>query len=162
MLYLQLFVSMQFFVLMNYLLLFDNYHPSDSSLYSIFTPMRIFWSLILLSQVLLITFQEGTFYLIFKINQDYLAENVCEERFQPKSCCEGSCTLRKVIKQAHDESSSEQPATIPTLDREPIHCLEPTFLVLRTIQLFRDAQPAYTVDCNAHLYTPQLLRPPTV
>ena len=122
--------------------------------------MRIFWSFILLSQVLLITFQEGTFYLIYKINQDYLAENVCEERFQPKSCCEGSCTLRKVIKQARDESSSDQPATIPSIDREPVHFLEPTFLLLRTIHILGESQPTYAVAWNALLYTPQLLRPP--
>ncbi|MEM1220406.1 MAG: hypothetical protein AAGH79_15900 [Bacteroidota bacterium] len=151
---------MQFFVLMNYLLLFDNYHPSDSSLYSIFTTMRIFWSLILLFQVLLITFQEGTFYLIFKINQDYLAENVCEERFQPKSCCEGICTLRKVIEQAREEPSTEKPATIPTLDREPIHFLQPTQVLISPVCCVSGQPPSRLVSWNAVFFKPSLLRPP--
>lgn len=122
--------------------------------------MRVFWSIILLSQVLLITCREGTFYLIFKINQDYLAQNVCEKRFEPKSCCEGSCTLRKVILESREEPGPTDSAPIPTLDRDPIHFLEPEFPAITATILPLGKRELGTVQWQAYLYTPTLLRPP--
>jgi hypothetical protein len=42
----------------------------------------------------------------FKINQEYIAENLCEKKDEPESCCEGSCQLSKELNKI--EESEEQ------------------------------------------------------
>jgi hypothetical protein len=42
----------------------------------------------------------------FKLNQDYIAENLCEKKDEPESCCEGSCQLSKELNKI--EESEEQ------------------------------------------------------
>lgn len=122
--------------------------------------MRIFWSIVLLSQILLITCREGTFYLVFKINQDYIAENLCEKRFEPKSCCEGSCTLRKVIVESHEEPDPKDNQAVPSIDEERVYYLEPIFSSLNRKK--QEANPNPDRDKNWHLvsYSPSLFKPP--
>ena len=42
----------------------------------------------------------------FKLNQDFIAENLCEKKDEPESCCEGSCQLSKELNKI--EESEEQ------------------------------------------------------
>jgi hypothetical protein len=42
-------------------------------------------------------------YVSFKINQDYIAKNLCENRAKPKMQCNGKCQLMKKLKQADKE-----------------------------------------------------------
>lgn len=37
--------------------------------------------------------------LNFESNREYIAENLCENRDEPDSCCEGSCHLKKQLEQ---------------------------------------------------------------
>ena len=41
----------------------------------------------------------------FKINQDYIAKNLCENRTKPKLKCKGNCQLMKALKK---EAAQEQ------------------------------------------------------
>ena len=42
----------------------------------------------------------------FKINQEYIAENLCVNKDEPKSCCEGKCQLEKeLIKEEKKEKT---------------------------------------------------------
>lgn len=45
--------------------------------------------------------------LSFKLNQDYIAKNLCENRYRPKLNCKGNCVLMKKLKQ---EEKKEQNA----------------------------------------------------
>lgn len=46
--------------------------------------------------------------LEFIANQDRIAEELCEERFEATSCCAGKCVLEKRL-DALEKTSSEQP-----------------------------------------------------
>jgi hypothetical protein len=48
----------------------------------------------------------------FKINQDYIAKNFCENRAEPTMHCNGKCQLMKKLKQADKEEDKQSPQTI--------------------------------------------------
>lgn len=45
--------------------------------------------------------------LSFKLNQDYIAKNICENRYRPKLNCKGNCVLMKKLR---EEEKKEQNA----------------------------------------------------
>ena len=45
------------------------------------------------------TFSNWFVVLNFKLNQNFIANNICENRFQPKLNCKGNCALVKKLKQ---------------------------------------------------------------
>ncbi len=49
----------------------------------------------------MINLKDAAVYICFKLNQDYIAKNLCINRDKPESCCEGSCELEKAL----DENS---------------------------------------------------------
>ncbi len=57
----------------------------------------------------MVSFQEASFYLFFKINQDYIAKNLCVEKDVQGSKCKGHCHLKKILKQTKESPSSEMP-----------------------------------------------------
>lgn len=46
----------------------------------------------------------------FQVNKEYIAENLCEKKDEPESCCEGSCHLTKELVKI-EESEQNAPAT---------------------------------------------------
>ena len=48
--------------------------------------------------------------LSFQLNRDYIAKNLCENRYRPQLHCKGNCVLMKKIKQ---EQKQEQNAPGP-------------------------------------------------
>ena len=59
----------------------------------------------------------------FKINQDYIAKNLCEKRDEPESCCKGSCYLEKELKKA---AETEEKAPVPVQKLELVWFFENT------------------------------------
>ena len=51
-------------------------------------------------------------FVSFKINQDYIAKNLCENRAKPILKCKGKCQLMKKLKQADKEEEKQTPQTI--------------------------------------------------
>jgi hypothetical protein len=51
-------------------------------------------------------------YVSFKINQDYIAKNLCENRAKPKMQCNGKCQLMKKLKQTDKEEQKQLPQTL--------------------------------------------------
>ncbi|MDZ7877085.1 MAG: hypothetical protein U5L45_05420 [Saprospiraceae bacterium] len=48
----------------------------------------------------------------FKINQDFIAKNLCENRAKPKMHCNGNCVLMKKLKKADNEEQKQIPQTL--------------------------------------------------
>jgi len=42
----------------------------------------------------------------FKLNQDYIAKNLCENQLRPKLNCKGNCVLMKKLKQQEKEEQN--------------------------------------------------------
>ena len=51
-------------------------------------------------------------FVSFKINQDFIAKNLCENRAKPILKCNGKCQLMKKLKQADKEEEKQTPQTI--------------------------------------------------
>src|SRR5438477_8508686 len=53
------------------------------------------------------TFSKNLILLNFRLNRKAIAATLCENRFKPKSCCHGTCYLRKQL--AKDEKTQDSP-----------------------------------------------------
>jgi len=45
--------------------------------------------------------------LEWKLNQDYIVKNLCENRANPRSCCKGKCQLKKQLSKIESETDSK-------------------------------------------------------
>ncbi|HKO82058.1 MAG TPA: hypothetical protein VJU78_16740 [Chitinophagaceae bacterium] len=68
--------------------------------------------------------------LSFKLNQDYIAKNICENRYRPKFNCNGNCVLMKKLKQ-EEKKEQNTPATLK---------LEITSIILSSKSFFATAE----------------------
>jgi hypothetical protein len=65
--------------------------------------------------MLLQTFSKTIIYLSFKINQDYIAKNLCENRGAPEKHCCGKCQLEKRMKQ-DEQNQNSIPSSLKNFD----------------------------------------------
>jgi hypothetical protein len=83
----------------------------------------------------------------FKINQAYIAANLCENKDEPESMCEGNCQLKKQIEQTQ-EAAQQQP---------PSFSFKELVLFARTVKKCLSAIPfsysfkAYSPQCYAEV-----------
>jgi hypothetical protein len=66
------------------------------------------------------TFNQFFILILFKANQDFIAQNLCENRDKPQMKCCGKCLLKKKLAQSENNSTSKQfPSKI---DKAGIDC----------------------------------------
>jgi len=70
--------------------------------------MRQVLSILIIFGITLHLFSELGIYISFKINQDYIAKNLCVNRDNPHSSCHGCCQLKKRLK-TNEEQKQENP-----------------------------------------------------
>lgn len=56
-----------------------------------------------------------SYYLIFKINQDFIAQNLCIERDNPESTCAGCCQLESALENTDTDNSTATIVKFPEL-----------------------------------------------
>jgi hypothetical protein len=71
--------------------------------------MRFIVVPILLVLVMTQSFSHWFVVLAFNINKDYIAKNLCENRYRPRMHCNGNCVLMKKLKEKEKEEQN-QPA----------------------------------------------------
>ncbi len=52
-------------------------------------------------------------FLYFKINQHYIAENLCIQKDEAENLCMGSCYLKAIQKRLHEDEKSEKGTQAP-------------------------------------------------
>ena len=77
--------------------------------------MKLLGCSILFLLVLTTTFSKWILIAQFDLNQKYIAEKLCVNRFKPRSCCKGKCFLAK---QLNKEEKGE--ANIPANGKEKV------------------------------------------
>ena len=70
--------------------------------------MKRIVSVLMIALILTVSFKDLVDYALFRINQEYIAANLCINRTKPKTMCAGSCYLKTVIKENHNPE--EDPA----------------------------------------------------
>jgi hypothetical protein len=97
----------------------------------------------------------------FKINQDYIAKNLCENRAKPKMQCNGKCQLMKKLEKAEKE---EQKQTPPNLKEkvEVLYCqTRPPFDFLKATLFYENKALAnYDCDFYSSSFITDIFRPP--
>ncbi len=63
---------------------------------------------LLIVSMLSVNFSRSFVYAGFKINQNYIASKLCENRNKPWLHCNGKCYLMKKIKQAEEKQNSTE------------------------------------------------------
>ncbi len=67
--------------------------------------MKHTYSYLLLSLILMATFQDAVVYGVFYANRSYIAAKLCERPQEPMAVCGGSCVLGETLAQQHEDES---------------------------------------------------------
>jgi hypothetical protein len=71
--------------------------------------MKLLGSSILFLLVLTATFSKWIVIAQFNLNQKYIAQKLCVNRFKPRSCCKGKCFLAKQLNK-EEKGDANMPA----------------------------------------------------
>ena len=72
--------------------------------------MKSVLSVILLFVFITFQFSETVIFVSFKVNQDFIAKNLCVEKDIENSTCKGCCQLKKKLED-HNEKKEQLPPT---------------------------------------------------
>lgn len=70
--------------------------------------LRRFVCILLLLIIALQSFNKVGIILAFKVNQDYIAKALCENKDKPQMHCNGRCVLAKKLKQAEQNEEKQR------------------------------------------------------
>lgn len=62
---------------------------------------------------------------LFKLNQDYIAKNLCENRSKPQKKCCGKCYLRKQLNKVAEKENGTSKAPTIKVQKTELVCLLP-------------------------------------
>ncbi|WP_090157327.1 hypothetical protein [Dyadobacter soli] len=123
--------------------------------------MRSFIAYILLAAIMLPTFSPWGTIAYFKLNREYIAKVLCENRKRPELHCDGKCYLAKKLKQQQekqDKETSDQVHNTPVIQlfisQSYIYNFEPETVVFREPVRFFHQLLFYAAPVG------KLLRPP--
>lgn len=63
----------------------------------------------LLLIILSATFKNGVGYLSFKLNQEFIAKNLCVQKEIKNNCCQGKCHLAEQVQKNNNSDQAEAP-----------------------------------------------------
>jgi hypothetical protein len=120
--------------------------------------MRFFVIPILILLVMSQTFSTWFVVISFRLNRDYIAKNLCENRNRPALRCKGNCVL---MKKMQEEEKKEQNQPAPKTEINTIVLSSRTFFtanipaISSVIRPARAEQPAgKPVDRSAFIFHP--------
>ncbi|RYY66803.1 MAG: hypothetical protein EOO12_03135 [Chitinophagaceae bacterium] len=111
---------------------------------------------ILMLLVLLQSFGKWIILAEFRLNRDYIAQNLCENRQRPQLKCNGRCQLMKQWA-AEDKAAADAG---PKLKLQEIPLLSTTVLPEPTVQFLSTARNGRYARCCADFPPNTILRPP--
>jgi hypothetical protein len=88
------------------------------------------------------TFSKWVVVISFNLNRDYIAKNLCENRYRPVLKCNGNCVLMKKMKQ---EEKQEQNAPAPVK-------LEIASIVLSSRSFFATAEAPVFIFSTSYTF----------
>lgn len=87
------------------------------------------------------TFKEAAVFVSFKLNQSYIAKNLCVERDNPESTCHGCCQLKEKLAETREQ---EQNVPVPEKQQKETS----------TIVLFWSIYPFFSFSKNLGVFQP--------
>lgn len=97
----------------------------------------------------------------FKINQDYIAANLCINRFDAMPVCKGSCYLENQLNQ--DQKQQQKSPDLKTKEINII-CQNRSVELPQQILITgrKDTSPAHNTAFNSSEYLRSIFRPPSI
>ncbi|MDX2190455.1 MAG: hypothetical protein SFY32_11380 [Bacteroidota bacterium] len=120
--------------------------------------MRFVLSIFLLVVFLFSSASRFGVILSFKLNQRYIAKNLCENRFKPKSSCEGKCYLAKQLKK-HDQEESKSQKSNPRTE-EYINAELSSFDMGTGLWLEKDTLNSFYLQTVLASFVGEIFHPP--
>lgn len=118
----------------------------------------------LLILLTLITVKEAVYIALFQANQDYIAENLCENKDITQDIsertCQGKCYVQKVIVESNQNNSDNQ--LIPTLEFEKINLIINNVILNFPKNLISIIKPQTRLLSDNQGIEPSLFAPPQV
>jgi len=98
-------------------------------------------------------------YIEYYAFKEYIVENLCINRNNPKSCCEGKCYLEKRIKENNSENQEEkQNSVAPQLKRIEYNLPEKNNVVLFEFDVA--VKKGFLVSNYHHIFCQTVFHPP--
>ncbi|HEV9038211.1 MAG TPA: hypothetical protein VGQ51_16365 [Puia sp.] len=118
-------------------------------------PVTILFLLLTVAQ----TFSKWCLIAEFRINRDYIAQNLCVNRNKPSCCCKGKCYLNKKL--AEDQSQQQTPGKDARHEEIPLQVLRATNIVPVPVVTILHHRPATRhLDDEPQEYIPSFFAPP--
>lgn len=107
--------------------------------------MKHIFSILLILSILTFQFSELLIYVAFKIEQDYIAQNLCIEKDVEDSSCKGCCHLIKKLNEQQDHKNELPPVQTEKMNISfyTQECEKRTLLVISSIKLWVKQQMEY-------------------
>jgi len=121
--------------------------------------MRIFISYLFLAAIVLNSFSRLFIHVDFLVNQDYIAENLCENKDKPIMQCNGSCQLQMELEkddERKETSAKHQVEIIPTLVAQEVFEFQNTAPIC-----LLEKPHFYTLQSNTVGFVSPIFHPPT-
>ncbi len=129
------------------------------SLKPIFAALKNIIAIFLLLVLSMHLFIKPIIFFSWKINQDYIAKNLCEKRTEKNNCCKGKCQLQKQLNKADQAPvQHEQKIKLSTVDYFVLTSvsLQLNFYSHKSAQKYLIANE----DIYPHLFTSYNVKPP--
>jgi hypothetical protein len=113
------------------------YHKIISTFCCSFAGLKQLLSIALLILLSFSIFLKLGIVINWKINQDVIAKNLCENIDKPKMCCKGKCQLKKQLQKVDSESQQDKKSTEEKLKTTAVDlfCTENPFHVVKKMDL---------------------------
>jgi hypothetical protein len=97
----------------------------------------------------------------FYLNRDYIAKNLCENRFHPEKKCCGKCYLNKQLKKTEKEDSKSGSQTSKAKNLQVLFCEsnQAPIVLSQFFSVGSNSFPEYSETLHPP-FCGQLLRPP--
>lgn len=118
--------------------------------------MKLFWVPILILLVAVQSFSKWLILLDYQVNQNYIAQNLCENRNKPQMRCKGKCQLKKKLAADENQNQGNEGSTAKVKFAEVLFA-DPQPLV--SITAFLDNAPSLNGHYQFYLYSAPLSAP---
>lgn len=118
--------------------------------------MKNLFAAILILSILSFQFSELLVYTAFKINQDYIAKNLCVEKDVEDSTCKGCCQLKNKVNEQQEQKKDLPP--VQTQKQNINFCTQKSDLNLKIVQnrkvLIHSLQKDYRFQFHYSVFHP--------
>jgi len=105
------------------------------------------------------TFSKWCLIAEFRINKDYIAKNLCVNRFKPRCCCKGKCYLNKRL--AEDQSQQQTPAKSAQHEEIPLQVVRAASVLAEPVAtILQHRHATRYLDDEPQDYIPSFFAPP--